>query len=59
MENIQIIRRVGEYPKVEKSITVKHMKDGHLPRPCEAAALNLCNERLSENVVHTGSVQPS
>lgn len=36
VDHIQIIRKdLEEYPKVEKSISVKHKKDGHLPRPSE------------------------
>lgn len=47
----------GECPKVERSISVKHIKDGHLPRPSEAAGFNLYNERLSKHLVSLGSVQ--
>lgn len=36
VDHIQIMRKdLDEYPKVERSISVKHKKDGHLPRPSE------------------------
>lgn len=52
VDNIPIIKKgQGEYPKVERSISVKHINYGHLPRPSEAAGFNLCNERLSKHLV--------
>lgn len=34
--HIQIIRKdLEEYPKVERSLSVNHIKDGHLPGPSE------------------------
>lgn len=36
VDHIQIIRKdLGGYPKVERSLSVKHIKGGHLPGPSE------------------------